>query len=125
MTLPDSSTNDCYRRASPEHDGLAFGLKFVLVETSRPGNIGAAARAMKTMGFSQLILVRPRFADALPIVGRDWPVVKLETVVMCRLRAAPARHSLWQTRLVGIGRAFKIAAGQFVVAPRLVMSCTS
>lgn len=39
--------------------------RFVLVETSHPGNIGAVARAMKTMGFSQLCLVRPRFPDAL------------------------------------------------------------
>lgn len=40
-------------------------LRFVLVETSHPGNIGAVARAMKTMGFSQLFLVNPRFQDAL------------------------------------------------------------
>jgi tRNA/rRNA methyltransferase len=40
-------------------------LRFILVETSLPGNIGAAARAMKTMGFSELVLVNPRFADAL------------------------------------------------------------
>lgn len=40
-------------------------LRVVLVETSHPGNIGAVARAMKTMGFSDLVLVRPRFADAL------------------------------------------------------------
>ncbi|HTN65282.1 MAG TPA: TrmH family RNA methyltransferase, partial [Burkholderiaceae bacterium] len=39
-------------------------LRFVLVETSRPGNIGAAARAMKTMGFSQLVLVNPRVPNA-------------------------------------------------------------
>jgi tRNA/rRNA methyltransferase len=39
-------------------------VRFVLVETSRPGNIGAAARAMKTMGFSDLVLVRPRSAHA-------------------------------------------------------------
>lgn len=39
-------------------------LRFVLVETSHPGNIGATARAMKTMGFSQLVLVNPRFQDA-------------------------------------------------------------
>ncbi len=35
-------------------------LRIVLVETSHPGNIGAAARAMKTMGLSRLCLVRPR-----------------------------------------------------------------
>ena len=40
-------------------------LRFVLVETSHPGNIGAAARAIKTMGFGRLILVNPRFDDAL------------------------------------------------------------
>lgn len=34
-------------------------IRFVLVETSHPGNIGAAARAMKTMGFSELVLVSP------------------------------------------------------------------
>jgi len=39
-------------------------LRFVLVETSHPGNIGAVARAMKTMGFSQLVLVNPRYQDA-------------------------------------------------------------
>lgn len=39
-------------------------LRFVLVGTSHPGNIGAAARAMKTMGFSQLVLVNPRFPNA-------------------------------------------------------------
>ena len=40
-------------------------VRFVLVETSRAGNIGAAARAMKTMGFSELVLVRPRSEHAL------------------------------------------------------------
>lgn len=34
-------------------------IRIVLVETSHPGNIGAAARAMKTMGLSQLALVNP------------------------------------------------------------------
>jgi tRNA/rRNA methyltransferase len=35
-------------------------VRVVLSRTSHPGNIGAAARAMKTMGFSDLALVRPR-----------------------------------------------------------------
>ena len=35
-------------------------VHIVLVETSHPGNIGAAARAMKTMGLSSLRLVRPK-----------------------------------------------------------------
>ncbi|MGV3741370.1 MAG: RNA methyltransferase [Burkholderiaceae bacterium] len=40
-------------------------LRFVLVETSRAGNVGAAARAIKTMGFNELILVNPRYLDVL------------------------------------------------------------
>lgn len=39
--------------------------RFVLMHTSHPGNVGAAARAMKVMGFSDLVLVQPRFADVL------------------------------------------------------------
>jgi tRNA/rRNA methyltransferase len=35
-------------------------IRVVLCETSHPGNIGAAARAMKTMGLSSLHLVKPQ-----------------------------------------------------------------
>lgn len=34
-------------------------IRIVLVNTSHPGNIGASARAMKTMGLTQLYLVNP------------------------------------------------------------------
>src|SRR6476659_619553 len=34
-------------------------IRFVLVRTSHPGNIGAAARAIRTMGFTRLVLVAP------------------------------------------------------------------
>ena len=39
--------------------GLAR-VRIVLVRTTHPGNIGAAARAMKTMGLARLALVDPR-----------------------------------------------------------------
>ncbi len=39
--------------------------RFVLLHTSHGGNVGAAARAMKVMGFHDLVLVRPRFDDVL------------------------------------------------------------
>src|SRR5690606_35279769 len=35
-------------------------IRIVLSRTSHPGNIGAAARAMKTMGLSRLYLVAPK-----------------------------------------------------------------
>jgi tRNA (cytidine32/uridine32-2'-O)-methyltransferase len=40
-------------------------IRFVLVRTSHPGNIGAAARAIRTMGFTRMTLVAPhRFPHA-------------------------------------------------------------
>jgi tRNA (cytidine32/uridine32-2'-O)-methyltransferase len=43
---------------------LASLFRFVLVRTSHPGNIGSAARAIRTMGFGRLELVAPaRFPD--------------------------------------------------------------
>jgi tRNA/rRNA methyltransferase len=40
-----------------------MSTRFVLVEPSHPGNVGAAARALKTMGFARLVLVAPRVPD--------------------------------------------------------------
>ncbi|MFW6094549.1 MAG: RNA methyltransferase [Pseudomonadota bacterium] len=42
------------------NDDRLSAIRVVLVEPSHPGNIGGAARAMKTMGLSRLALVNPR-----------------------------------------------------------------
>ena len=39
--------------------------RFILINASHAGNVGAAARAMKTMGFNDLVLVAPRWANVL------------------------------------------------------------
>jgi tRNA/rRNA methyltransferase len=39
--------------------------RFILIQTSHSGNVGAAARAMKVMGFHDLVLVAPRWPDVL------------------------------------------------------------
>ncbi|MGL4437484.1 MAG: RNA methyltransferase, partial [Giesbergeria sp.] len=39
--------------------------RFILIHTSHAGNVGACARAMKTMGFDDLVLVKPRWANVL------------------------------------------------------------
>ena len=39
--------------------------RFVLIDTSHAGNVGAVARAMKVMGFDDLVLVNPRWPDVL------------------------------------------------------------
>ena len=71
-------------------------IRFVLVGTQHPGNIGAAARAMKTMGLGRLVLVAPekpldevafrRSAGAEDVLG-DAPVYATlaEAVADCRL----------------------------------------
>jgi tRNA/rRNA methyltransferase len=42
-----------------------FRTRFVLIQTSHAGNVGAAARAIKVMGFDELVLVQPRWANVL------------------------------------------------------------
>ncbi len=44
-------------------------VRFVLCRPSHPGNIGAAARAIKTMGFSDLRLVAP---ERYPAPEAEW-----------------------------------------------------
>ncbi len=39
--------------------------RFILIQTSHAGNVGAAARALKVMGFDDLVLVDPRWPDVL------------------------------------------------------------
>lgn len=39
--------------------------RFILIETSHAGNVGAAARAIRTMGFGDLVLVAPRWPNVL------------------------------------------------------------
>jgi tRNA/rRNA methyltransferase len=61
--------------------------RFILIEPSHNGNVGAAARAMKTMGFDELVLVHPRDPKVL---NRD------ETIQ----RASGATDVLSKTRIV-------------------------
>jgi tRNA/rRNA methyltransferase len=39
--------------------------RFILINTSHAGNVGAVARALKVMGFSEMVLVAPRWANVL------------------------------------------------------------
>jgi TrmH family RNA methyltransferase len=60
----------------PADPKLLARIRIVLARTSHPGNIGATARAMKTMGLSQLVLVEPAVfpnsqADAMAAGSTD------------------------------------------------------
>jgi tRNA/rRNA methyltransferase len=59
-------------------------IRIVLVATSHAGNIGAAARAMLTMGVTRLVLVQPRVfphADAVARASGATPVLDGARVV--------------------------------------------
>lgn len=73
-------------------------IRIVLVDTTHPGNIGGAARAMKNMGLSRLVLVSPR---QFPDERATW-------------RAAGALDVLEAARVVG-SLEEAIADCQFVV----------
>ncbi len=98
-------------------------IRFVLVGTQHPGNIGAAARAMKTMGLSKLVLVAPeqplddvayrRSAGAEDVLG-DAPVFATlaEAVADCRLVLGCTARS----RRVQLEELLPEVAGQRAVA---------
>lgn len=59
-------------------------VRVVLSHPQHPGNIGAAARAMKTMGLSRLVLVNPRqFPDPEATARATGAADLLETARVC------------------------------------------
>jgi tRNA/rRNA methyltransferase len=59
-------------------------IRIVLSHTTHPGNIGAAARAMKTMGLSRLFLIKPeRFPHADAEAFAAGAIDILENAVVC------------------------------------------
>ena len=59
-------------------------LHFVMSRTSHPGNIGSAARAIKTMGFANLVLVAPKMfphAEATALASGAADVLDAAQVV--------------------------------------------
>ena len=84
-------------------------VQVVLVEPSHPGNIGGAARAMKTMGLSSLTVVKPkrfpdpqadwRAAGALDIIERTQVCETIQGAVgesvLVAGTSARSRHIPW------------------------------
>ncbi len=59
-------------------------IRVVLCQPSHPGNIGAAARAMKTMGLSRLYLVNPKsFPDPEALARASGAGDVLERAIVC------------------------------------------
>lgn len=65
-------------------------LSWVLVQTSHPGNVGSAARALKTMGFSDLRLINPKISG----IAKDPQAIALASGAQDLLESAPEFDSL-------------------------------
>ena len=80
MNPPTSSVLD-----SPITKEKILGrVRIVLSNTSHPGNIGATARAMKTMGLSRLFLINPKkYPDAEAVARAVGADDVLENAVLC------------------------------------------
>ena len=75
---------------------LAARTRFILVRPSHPGNIGAAARAIRTMGFTRLYLVAPHkfpHPDAVAMASGALAVLE-EAIVVPTLVDAIANCTL-------------------------------
>ena len=53
------------RIGAPLTECVVLKTRFILIQTSHAGNVGAAARALKVMDFDDLVLVQPRWDNVL------------------------------------------------------------
>lgn len=94
---------------------LADRIRFVLVAPSHPGNIGAAARALKTMGWRRLAVVAPKVEDfrahaaALAFASHAQDVLQAASV-----------HADLAAALGGVRLAFAMTGYAREFGPRLV-----
>lgn len=109
-------------------------VRIVLVEPSHPGNIGGAARAMKTMGFTDLALVRPvrfpdpqaewRAAGAVDVLAHARVFDHLDTAIAdCALVAGASvrtRHVPWPLDSAE-GFAARLSAAELAGKPAAIL----
>jgi tRNA/rRNA methyltransferase len=89
-------------------------IRFVLVEPSHPGNIGAAARAIRTMGFRRLAVVAPRE----PQFRRHDEALAFATHAADVLQSATAHETLAEA-LAGVRLSFAMTGYARAFGPPL------
>lgn len=72
-------------------------IRIVLVNTTHPGNIGGAARAMKNMGLGRLVLVEPR---RFPDEEADWRAAGAQDVLQAAQVVATLEEAIADCQLV-------------------------
>ncbi|WP_225721671.1 RNA methyltransferase [Candidatus Vallotiella sp. (ex Adelges kitamiensis)] len=114
--------------ASLDVDTLSFdasftSVRFVLVEPSHPGNVGAVARALKTMGFSRLVLIAPRIEmvctnpDAKAMASNADDVLAAAKIMPTLADALADVH--WSVALTARKRKW----GPPILTPRMLALC--
>lgn len=105
---------------SAEFAARAARVRFVLVAPSHPGNIGAAARAISTMGFARLAVVAPRepafrsHPEAIAFAAAAADVLRTATI-----------HADLVDALHGVHLAFAMTGYSRQFGPRLVDARTA
>jgi RNA methyltransferase, TrmH family, group 1 len=76
--------------STPRSDSISLfeRVRFIMVRPSHPGNVGAAARAIKTMGFGELCLVAPKL-DAMTSHPEAEALASGATDVLANARVVP------------------------------------
>ncbi len=123
MNTPLSFASTAF--TDPTSLAAAARLRIVLVGTQHPGNIGAAARALKTMGLARLVLVAPEnypaeeayrraagaddlLADARVVASLAEAVADCQWVLGCTARSRRVQleeHAPRQAATLAVGRA--------------------
>ncbi len=97
---------------------IAERVRFVLVAPSHAGNIGAAARALKVMGFTRLAVVAPRARDF-----RTHPEAIAFAAGAADVLAAATEHATLVDALAGIGFALiDLQAATATLAARIAQT---
>jgi len=99
----------------PPSARLFTRVRFVLVEPTLAANIGAAARAIKTMGFSRLVVVAPRDPD----YQQDADAIARSTGAADLLAASETVADLTQA-LAGVTLAIAMTGYDREFGPRLL-----
>jgi tRNA/rRNA methyltransferase len=71
-------------------------IRWVMMRTSHPGNVGSAARAIKTMGFSALHLVEP----AYEYMARKAEAISLSSGAFDVLEAAQNHETMLEALVI-------------------------
>ena len=90
-------------------------IRFVLVAPSHPGNIGAAARAIKTMGFRRLVIVNPRLT-----AYREHPEAVALATGGNDVLAASESHATLAQALEGVTTAYAMTGYDRQFGPPMV-----